>query len=126
MVVNFARITGKLTRNQLEHSILRNFGGFDPDDVKFQPMEIFQKICPVFASLEPSDDDLPETEPIKLIQASLFGTENWLVSFLLNFWYCITKKIFLVQSVANETLLVSSQYVRWKLFQNYHVVQQNL
>ena len=99
MVVGFARTTRKLTRNQLEHSILRNFGGFDPNDFKFQPMEIFKQICPIFDDLKPSDDGKPETEPIKLIQTSLFGTKKELVKHfsvlaVVNKTSWLTKKIY--------------------------------
>ncbi|XP_067940326.1 E3 ubiquitin-protein ligase RNF213-like [Watersipora subatra] len=74
MVVGFARQTGKLNKNQLKHSVKRNFGGFDPDDRKFQPMEIFMRHCPTFEELDNSDDDMPTTDSIGLVQAGLFGT----------------------------------------------------
>ena len=76
MVVRFCRATGKLTKNQLEHSIKRNFGGFNPDDDTFSPMDIFRKNCPTFEALEESDDNQPATDSIGLIEASLFGTTN--------------------------------------------------
>ena len=77
MVVNFAAINaGRLTRNQLEHSIKRNFGGFDPDDKRFDPMDMFTKQCSLIDTLEESEDGKPETDPIKLVQASLFGTSG--------------------------------------------------
>ena len=100
MVVGFARTTRKLTRNQLEHSILRNFGGFDPDDFKFQPMEIFKQICPIFDDLKPSDDEQPETAPIKLIQTSLFGTKKELV------------KYFSVLAVVNKTSCANCRFLK--------------
>lgn len=77
MVADFARRTGRLTLNQLEHSIKRNFGGFDPD--QFSPMDIFRQNCPMINSLKPSDEgykDEPATDSIGLIKASLFGTIN--------------------------------------------------
>ena len=76
MVVRFARESGKLTKNQLEHSIKRNFGGFNPDDDSFSPMDIFKKNCQTFQTLEESDDHQPATDSIGLIEASLFGTTN--------------------------------------------------
>ena len=79
MIVGFARTTGRLTRNQLEHSIKRNFGGFDPDDQRFKPMKVFQDHCPVFEILEEGEDGEPATDSIGLIQASLFGASNRLV-----------------------------------------------
>ncbi|XP_067940321.1 E3 ubiquitin-protein ligase RNF213-like [Watersipora subatra] len=76
MVVSFARQTGVLNKNQLEHSIKRNFGGFDPDDEEFKPMDLFLRNCPTFGSLLPSDDGEPATDSIGLIQAGLFGTDS--------------------------------------------------
>lgn len=70
MVVNFAKSSGGLNRNQLEHSIKRNFGGFDPDD--FNPLETFLKRCPSINSLKRVDGD-PPTDAIGLIKSSLSG-----------------------------------------------------
>ena len=73
MVVNFAETSdGVLNRNQLEHSIKRNFGGFDPE--KFNPMEVFTRHCrDKFERLAPSADDLPLTDSLGLIKTSLTG-----------------------------------------------------
>jgi len=74
MVVNFARSTGHLNRDQLEHSIKRNFGGFDPD--KFNPMKIFTAKCPAIDTLKENREHDPPTDPIGLIKSSLFGITN--------------------------------------------------
>lgn len=70
MVVNFAKSSGELNRNQLEHSIKRNFGGFDPDD--FNPLDTFLKCCPSMSSLKQVDEN-PPTDAIGLIKSSLSG-----------------------------------------------------
>lgn len=75
MAVGFARKTGALNRNQLEHSIKRNFGGFDPDE--FSPMELFLEDChQIFKALPASRDGEPATDSIGLIKASLFGASH--------------------------------------------------
>lgn len=75
MVVNFAKSTkGKLNRNQLEHSIRRNFGGFDPRD--FDPMNVFINHCPTLGNLPMSRDHKPPLDPISLIKATLSGSET--------------------------------------------------
>ena len=84
MVVGFARSTGQLTVNQLEHSIKRNFGGFDPDDDEFRPMDIFLENCPAIQTLAKSEDGTPATDSIGLIRASLFGTGNGLVEYYIH------------------------------------------
>lgn len=74
MVVNFADIDERegLNRNQLEHSIRRNFGGFDPE--KFDPMEVFTRHCrDKFERLAPSTDKWPPTDSMGLIKTSLSG-----------------------------------------------------
>ena len=75
MVVNFASRTGELNRNQLEHSIRRNFGGFDPES-GFDPMHIFAENCPTLATLEKQKDGRPPIDSIGLIEASLSGEDN--------------------------------------------------
>jgi len=73
MVVNFADNTKSLNRNQLEHSIRRNFGGFDPE--KFDPMEFFEKQCNL-ETLEHQEDGRPPVDSIGLIQSSLSGEDT--------------------------------------------------
>ncbi|XP_067937583.1 E3 ubiquitin-protein ligase rnf213-alpha-like [Watersipora subatra] len=74
MVVNFAATRGGLTGNRLEHSIKRNFGGFDP--ALFDPMRIFHVHCPTIERLPPSPDGRPPTDSIGLIQSSLSGADT--------------------------------------------------
>lgn len=73
MVVNFAATSKDgLNRNMLEHSIKRNFGGFDPD--KFDPMNVFTRHCrDKFERLAPSFNNLPLTDSMGLIKTSLTG-----------------------------------------------------
>jgi len=73
MVVNFADNTKALNRNQLEHSIRRNFGGFDPET--FNPMEFFEKYCNM-DDLKLAKDDRPPVDSIRIIQASLSGEDT--------------------------------------------------
>ena len=74
MVVNFAKTDGVLTQNHLEHSIRRNFGGFDP--AEFNPMATFDRLCsPPISSLKKTGDR-PPTDPIGLIKSSLSGNET--------------------------------------------------
>lgn len=74
MVANFAKNDGELNHNHLEHSIKRNFGGFDP--VEFNPMDAFIKCCPAINALKPATGNSPPTDPIGLIQSSLSGNET--------------------------------------------------
>lgn len=73
MVVNYANTSkAGLNRNQLEHAIKRNFGGFNPD--KFNPMDVFTKHCKdKFQRLAASPDNLPPTDSMGLIKTSLSG-----------------------------------------------------
>ena len=75
MVVNFAGRTGRLNRNQLEHSIRRNFGGFDPE-TGFDPMNIFTQFCPTLDTLAMQADGRPPIDSIGLIESSLSGEDN--------------------------------------------------
>ena len=75
MVVNFASRTGELNRNQLEHSIRRNFGGFDPES-GFDPMDIFAGFCPTLDTLAMQEDGRPPIDSIGLIKSSLSGEDN--------------------------------------------------
>ena len=75
MVVNFASRTGKLNRNQLEHSIRRNFGGFDPE-TGFDPMDIFREHCTNLDQLEMQEDGRPPIDSIGLVESSLSGEDN--------------------------------------------------
>ena len=72
MVVNFAKANGELNRNHLEHSIKRNFGGFDPSE--FNPMKAFMKCCPTISTLKKAKT--PPTDPIGLIKSSLSGSDT--------------------------------------------------
>ena len=74
MVVNFAASSGRLNRNQLEHSIRRNFGGFDPES--FDPMTVFKSHCPTIERLQASSDGRPPTDSIGLIKSSLSGSDT--------------------------------------------------
>ena len=74
MVVNFANIDGPLNRNQLEHSIRRNFGGFDPE--KFDPMEVFKEHCTSLETLAFRKNGRPPIDPIGLIKSSLSGEDT--------------------------------------------------
>ena len=77
MVVNLARRTGELNRNQLEHSIRRNFGGFDPE-TDFDPMRIFERFCvDLLDTLQLQDDGRPPIDSIGLIESSLSGEDNY-------------------------------------------------
>lgn len=75
MVVNFdTKTRGGLTLEQLEHSIRRNFGGFDTD--LFNPMDTFREKLHNIETLprHPEDaGDLPPTDAIGLIKSSLSG-----------------------------------------------------
>lgn len=71
MIVNLAEESGSLNLNQLEHSILRNFGGFDPD--KFNPLDVFKRFCPPASKLPRSASGLPPVDPEELIKSSLSG-----------------------------------------------------
>lgn len=73
MVVNFAKTYETLNRNHLEHSIKRNFGGFDP--AEFNPMVAFEKCCPSIKMLKTTGNK-PPTDPIGLIKSSLSGNET--------------------------------------------------
>ncbi|XP_067936897.1 E3 ubiquitin-protein ligase rnf213-alpha-like [Watersipora subatra] len=73
MVTNFAT-ADTLSRNRIEHSVRRNFGGFDPDD--FDPMKIFSEECPALKTLESDQDGRPPVDPIGLIQSSLSGVDT--------------------------------------------------
>ena len=73
MVTNFA-IEEELTRNQLEHSIRRNFGGFDPDE--FDPMLEFKKQCQALDMLRWEPDGRPPIDSIGLIRSSLSGADT--------------------------------------------------
>lgn len=75
MVVNFADKSGVLNRNQLEHSIRRNFGGFDPES-GFDPMDIFSGYCQTLDTLAPQTDGRPPIDSIGLIQSSLSGVDT--------------------------------------------------
>jgi len=77
MVVNFARETGHLTAEQVEHSIKRNFGGFDMEI--FDPMTIFRKHCPAIESLKKEYKPGPPINSIGLIKSSLFTSSTGLV-----------------------------------------------
>lgn len=74
MVVNLANETGTLNRNQIEHSIRRNFGGFDPDS--FDPMSVFLKHCPAIEDIPMSETGRPPVDPIGLIKSSLSGEDT--------------------------------------------------
>lgn len=74
MVVNFADSTGALNRNQLEHSIRRNFGGFDQD--VFDPMTVFTEHFPSLNALEKQENGRPPVDSIGLIQSSLSGEDT--------------------------------------------------
>ena len=74
MVTNFACGKDGLNRNQIEHSIRRNFGGFDPDE--FDPMAEFRKKCKSLEVLPPQDDGRPPVDSIGLIRSSLSGEET--------------------------------------------------
>ena len=76
MVVNFASAnrSGSLNRNQLEHSILRNFGGFDPE--KFNPLEVFKKHLTTLQKLDYSEGGLPPVDSMELIKYSISGSNK--------------------------------------------------
>lgn len=69
MIVNLAEESQSLNLNQLEHSILRNFGGFDPD--QFNPLDIFKSFCPSASALPHNRFGIPPVSPEELIKASL-------------------------------------------------------
>lgn len=84
MVVNFADQSRELNRNQLEHSIRRNFGGFDPAS-GFDPMAIFSEHCPTLDTLAPQTDGRPPIDPIGLIKSSLSGMDTAIKGYLLSY-----------------------------------------
>ena len=74
MVVNFSTKTrpSGLTAAQLEHSIKRNFGGFDTD--QFNPMDVFKEKLHNLETLPRHDEEdgtAPPTDPMGLIKSSL-------------------------------------------------------
>lgn len=71
MIVNLAEQSKSLNLNQLEHSILRNFSGFDPE--KFNPLNMFKEFCPSASELPRSTTGLPPVDPKELIKSSLSG-----------------------------------------------------
>lgn len=72
MVAGFSHQGEELTVEQLNHSINRNFGGFERE--KFDPLAIFKSHCePVIATMQSSDDDRPPSDPIELIESCLSG-----------------------------------------------------
>jgi len=73
MTASFARQHSTLYQSQLEHSIRRNFGGFDTD--LFNPVELFKKHVDLDSMTEPeAEQDRPPCDTIGLIQASLSGS----------------------------------------------------
>lgn len=72
MVAGFSHQADELTVEQLKHSINRNFGGFERD--KFDPLAIFNNHCEhVIDNMHATDDDLPPSDPIDLINSCLSG-----------------------------------------------------
>ena len=87
MLVNLAEKSESLDLNQLEHSILRNFGGFDPD--KFNPLNIFKQYTPNATELARSDDGIPPVDPMGLIKSSLSGEHTSFKGFVLGSFPCM-------------------------------------
>ncbi|XP_067935230.1 E3 ubiquitin-protein ligase rnf213-alpha-like [Watersipora subatra] len=100
MVVNFATHDGPLNRNQLEHSILRNFGGFNPE--KFDPMEEFKQNCDFLSKLEASKSGRPSVKPIELIKASLSGEETALIGLESRYLLILTENLSVLSIILNE------------------------
>lgn len=75
MVISFATKAGPLNKNQLEHSIKRNFGGFDSN--LFDPMTIFRQHCGAsMERLPDSPDGKPPINSLGLIKSSLSGEDT--------------------------------------------------
>jgi len=75
MVASFATSSnGTINRNQLEHSIRRNFGGFDTDS--FNPMDVFRRHCRAMDMLSHQEDGRPPIDSIGLIRSSLSGQDT--------------------------------------------------
>lgn len=74
MMANLAQQSQALNLNQLEHSILRNFGGFEFNPKEYNPLEIFKQQCPtLFANLHRHKNDTPPVDPVNLMKSCLSG-----------------------------------------------------
>lgn len=75
MIAGFASQSAALRKEQLKHSIMRNFGGFEQE--KFNPLKIFDDECQGFMesmeSADNHDDPSPPVEQIELIDSCLSG-----------------------------------------------------
>lgn len=126
MVVNFADKTGKLNRNQLEHSIRRNFGGFDPE-TGFDPMVIFSEYFTTLDTLDLQEDGRPPIDSIGLIKSSLSGKDTAMkgwggthnvsqiqASQVVNVWMCDLKiHVWLIYDWAGLIMVKKNNVCLW-------------
>ena len=75
MVANYDSQTGQLSRNQLEHSIRQNFGGFNPE-TGFDPTDIFRCHCNYMDQLEMPEDGRPPVDSIGFLKSALSGNDT--------------------------------------------------
>lgn len=72
MLAGFAGTSNKITIQELNHSIKRNFGGFEAN--RFDPLDTFRyHYQHVSNVLESSEDDRPPTDQINLLDSCLSG-----------------------------------------------------
>ena len=73
MIVSLAEETHGLNKNQLIHSLMRNFGGLKTINTR----AIFEEHCKRHLKfLDESEDFQPPTEPIKLVEYSITGNQS--------------------------------------------------
>ncbi|KAF6032077.1 hypothetical protein EB796_009577 [Bugula neritina] len=101
MVISFATKAGPLNKNQLEHSIKRNFGGFDSN--LFDPMTIFRQHCGAsMERLPDSPDGKPPINSLGLIKSSLSGEDTALKGLESRYLLILTENLSVLSIIMDE------------------------